>query len=299
MNDRFFVQHLHDLFEILDDSGLCNAEIKLRKERLKQSVEAIRETENPMYYNKYNQRAHEIESIPFLKQFGIIEIAQDHRHDKGCDFAFNENIYIECVCSSPGQTDKNGLSNYMGEGIFDYKEKKRLINARFTSSLCDKVEFYYERVGNSILSGKPYIIFLSTGSLAYEWFEEKYGIALLDVLLGRGDISITIDTDTNQVVSSGYTHKEFLEKYNKELLDCNLFLNEEFKCVSAILLATTPPGKRYTNANTFLFVNPNARNKIYVKDFFGIVYWKANKEGYYSPYRKGKSLTNNRNIALT
>lgn len=294
MNESFFVQHLHDLFKILEDSGLCNAEIKLRKERLKQSVESIRETNNPIYYDKYNQRAHEIESIPFLKQFGIVEIAQDYRHDKGCDFTFNKNIYIECVCSSPGQADKNGLSNYMGEGIFDYREKRRLINARFTSSLCDKVKFYYERVGNSILSGKPYIIFLSTGSLAYEWFEEKYGFALLDVLLGRGDMSITINNNTNQIESSGYTHKEFLEKYNKELLDCNLFLNEKFKCVSAILLATASPGERYTSANTFLFLNPYARSKINIKDFYGIIYWRENKKGLYSPYRKGKSLENNR-----
>lgn len=39
---------------------------------------------------------------------------------------------------------------FMGEGVFDYNKKKEILNTRFTSSLYDKMRFYYERVERSI-----------------------------------------------------------------------------------------------------------------------------------------------------
>jgi hypothetical protein len=153
------------------------------------------------------------------------------------------------------------------------------------------LRFYYKRVGKSIPEHYPYIIFLKTGSLAYEWFEEKYGMALLDILLGRGFLRITIDTANGKFIDSGYTHRDYIEKYNGKEIDCNLFLNNDFRCVSAILLATSPLGEKYSYKNTFLFINPFATHKIFAKDFWGLIYWKANKEGYYIPRRKGRTLS--------
>ena len=291
VNSQLFDRHQRELYNILDNCGISHKEIQLRKKRIKQSIDLIQREESLLAYSQYHQRAHEIESIPFLKRFGALKITEDSKHNEGCDFILNDNIFIECVCASTGDISKNNLNEFMGEGIFDYNKKKEILNTRFTSSLCDKVRFYYERVRKSIPENSPYIIFLKTGSLAYEWFEEKYGMALLDILLGRGNLRITIDTSNGQVIDKGYTHKQYIKKYNGKKIDCNLFLNNDFRCVSGILLTTSPLGEKYSYKNTFLFINPFASHKIVAKDFWGLIYWKADKNGNYSPRRKGRILS--------
>jgi len=67
--------------------------------------------------------------------------------------------------------------------------------------------------------------------------------------------------------------------------DCPLF-------IYVILFATAIPAERYTNENTFLFINPNVNKKIHVKDFTGMIYWKVNDNGYCAPYREEKPLQN-------
>jgi len=291
INSQLFESNIRELYDILDNCGISSREVQFRKNRLQQSIDRIKKEESLSAYSQYHQRAHEIESIPFLKQFGNLKITEDWKNSEGCDFVLNGHIYIECVCASAGDISKNKLDEFMGEGVFDYIKKKEILNTRFTSSLNDKVRFYYKRVGKSIPKDSPYIIFLTTGSLAYEWFEEEYGMALLDILLGRGFPRITIDTASGKLINSDYTHKDYIEKHNGEKIDCNLFLNKRFRCVSAILLATAPLGEKYSYKNTFLFINPYASHKIFAKDFWGLIYWKVNNKGYYIPRRKGKALS--------
>lgn len=292
MNSKLFDRHQNELFSILDSCGMSDKEIQLRKNRIRQSVDLIRREESSQAYALYNQRAHEIDSIPFLKQFGNITITEDSSHVKGCDFILNGHIYIECICASEGDMTKNNLDKFKNcEGLFDYRKKKTILNTRFTSSLCEKKDFYNNRVGKSIPENYPYIIFLKTGSLAYEWFEDEYGMALLDVLLGRGEQTVTID-DNNKIIGVGYTHNEYIEKHNGKKINCNLFLDKDFQCVSAVLLATAPLSEEYSCKNNFLFINPFTLNKIFAKDFWGLTYWKADKKGCYSPRKKGRVLTN-------
>jgi hypothetical protein len=290
MNEQLFKNHLKELFSILDDSGIDNKEISQRKTMLTRSVEEIRTTETEKSYSLYHQRAHEIESLLFLTQFGNIKTAENYKNDEGCDFILNSDIFIECVCSSFGDITNNGLGAYLGEGVFDYNKKKAIINTRFTSSIGDKINFYNERIGRSIPCDKPYIIFLGVGRLAYEWMAEKYGMALLDILFGREFPAITIDIKSNEIVKTGYTHNEKIQKSNGAPIDCNIFLRQDYKCVSAIILSVADLGKRYDYGNTHLFLNPNAQNPFPAKLFWGLVYWKESKDGHYSPRRKGRVL---------
>ena len=45
----------------------------------------IKREESLSANSQYHQRAHEIESIPFLKQFGNLKITEDWKHSEGCD----------------------------------------------------------------------------------------------------------------------------------------------------------------------------------------------------------------------
>ncbi len=289
MNHMFFERHLSELFKILDSSNLSGKEIEYRKKQLRQCVERIAEHEKPEDYNRYNQLAHEIESYAFLSQFGSVKMAEDRKHQPGCDLILTDSIYVECVCSSAGDAEKSGLVSFMGEGSFDYRKKRQLINERFISSLCEKVKFYNSHKDNSIPSDKPYVIFLSPGSLIYEWFEEWHGMALLDVILGRGEPTILANTETGEMRDGGYSHNAMLSKYNGAILDCNLFMNSSYTCVSAILLSTTL-GERYSKDNTFLFINPFASHPVEESIFSDIVVWKLKDGIEYASYSSGERL---------
>ncbi|MEM5768197.1 MAG: hypothetical protein AAGU32_07905, partial [Bacillota bacterium] len=222
MNEELFCDHLKELFKILDSSGLDHREVQLRKSRLQQSFDLIYKEESRKSYDLYYQRAHEVESIQLLKNYGCIDIAEDFRNSRGCDIVLNDHIYVECVCASYGDMTKNGLDKFAGEGVFDYNELSAIINTRFTSSLWDKVKFFKKRVGSSIPSERPYVIFLSVGGLIEKWFKGKYGRELLQILWGKGHLTITINTTTGKAVDSGYTYRDYFEKFNGVQIGCNL-----------------------------------------------------------------------------
>ena len=289
MNRAFFDRHLKDLFEILDNSGVSEAEKQHRKDNLNQCVARISQHEKREDYNRYNQLAHEIESYAFLSQFGSVIMAEDCKHQPGCDLILNNSIYVECVCSTAGNAEKSGLASFLGPGFFDYSKKSQLLNERFISSLSAKVDFYYTHKDQSILPDMPYIIFLSPGSLIYDWFEESHGMALLDVLLGRGNPTILVNTETGEMRDGGYSHNTSMSKHNGSPLCCNLFLEPSFNCVSAILLSTRL-GERYSKDNTFLFLNPFASQPIKEDIFKDIVVWKSTDGVSYSAYLGGEKL---------
>ena len=289
MNSLFFERNLRELFGILDNSNLSKTEITYRKSQLKLCVDRIAERETREDYNRYNQLAHEIESYAFLKRFGQVKMSEDSKSQPGCDLLLSNTIYIECVCATAGDAEKSGLASYMGEGSFDYRKKRQLINERFISSLSAKVEFYNTHKNKSILPDKPYVIFLSPGSLIYEWFEEWNGMALLDVLLGKGDPTILVNIEKDEIRDGGYSHNSLLQKYNGAPLDCNLFLNQDFNCVSAILLSTIL-GERYSENNTFLFINPFATRPIEEGVFEDLIVWKSIDGKEYASYYGKKRL---------
>ena len=289
MNKTFFDCHLKDLFEILDRSSISEAEKQYRKRDLNRCVTRIAQLEKSEDYDRYNELAHEIESYAFLSQFGSVRMAEDCKHQPGCDLVLNNSIYVECVCSTAGDAEKSGLASYMGPGSFDYRKKSQLLNERFINSLSNKVEFYNTHKNQSISPDMPYIIFLSPGSLIYDWFTETHGMALLDVLLGRGNPTILVNTETGEMRDGGYSHKTSMSKHNGSPLNCNLFMEPSFNCVSAIFLSTRL-GVRYSKENTFLFLNPFALQPINEDVFKDIVVWKSTDGVKYAAYLGGEQL---------
>ena len=234
--------------------------------------------------DRFFELSHEIESYLFLKQFGNVYMSSDMRHEEGADYVFNSQYYIECVCSTPGEKKKNGLDKYLlRTGSFDYNEFKRLLYARFTSSLYEKADFYKKHINKSIPEGAPYLIFCSPGRLLYNWFPEQYGIAFTDILFGRGFPTITVDEKTGEIVESGYSHTLTFEKYNGKEISSNLFCTPDFRCVSCIILASGIK-EEYTSENTFLFINPFADNPILPSLFHGVPTWKRESGSSYRVY---------------
>ena len=103
-------------------------------------------------------------------------------------------------------------------------------------------------------------------------------------------MSISIDRMTGKAIDTFYSHTENIKKHNGSDIDANFFLNKDNENISGILFTGANIDEDYNAENTFLFLNPFAKNKIRVKDFNSLVYWKSNKDMEYIPRYKGKNL---------
>ncbi len=281
------------LLDILDKSKMNEKEKNYRKNELIKIYEEMKKTNT--INNKYYNLSHEIRSLEFLQKYENLRIAQDHSHKAGCDFKIYDNYEIECVCSSSGQEETNGLNQFHGSDFFDYNKKENIILTRLTSSIKDKLIFYHNHLNNgSISSNKnPYIIFLGLGNLKFAMFPGKFGFVLNKILFGVGHENMHINKKTNKVEEYGYSHNNVIYNHNNKEINCNIFCDTNYDCVSGIIFSTAKLDEHYTKDNTFLFINPFAKNPIYANKFSDLVYWKAqHKENnhFYIPRYKGKNL---------
>lgn len=295
MNTSLFAEHTDMLLKILENSNISEKEKSYRKKQLLNVYNNMRKTNT--IDNTYYNISHEIRSLEFLSKYPNMLIAQDHLSEAGCDFKIYNNCFIECVCSSSGDEKKNGLNQFHGTGIFDYGKKEKIILTRLTQSLKEKKEFYDKHIlDGSIEKNKSYIIFLGLGNLTYGTFAGKYGFILNKILFGVGHDVLSIDRKTNKFIETKYSHNISINNHNGSSIDCNIFTNPDYSCVSGILFTFATLDEHYTKDNTFLFINPFAQNKIFANRFKDLIYWKSYKEvdelKYYPRYN-GKNLNDN------
>lgn len=287
-----YTKHLEQLLRKTD---ISEKEIAYRMLRLKQA-ESMSSSSISLVSNVYHQRAHEIKSFDFLQQFGKVKIAEDSKHEKGCDCILNGEYQIEAVCCSEGDIESSGLDKYCGctNGKWiDYSEKEKLMFMRYTSSIKEKRDFYNTHLSDgSINADKPYIIFVGSGPLAPEVMltEGKHGIDFVGILLGKGAPYIRINPKTGEFVDTGFSFRPYIEKSNGAKIDANIFCNQEYNCVSGIFISSGCIYEEYTVENTWLFLNPFATNPIDERNFGGITYWRTDERKDYRAYRNGTKL---------
>lgn len=295
INNELFSDHTTMLLDILEKSNVDLKEKEYRKKELLDIYNHMKDTQ--IINNKYYNISHEIRSLEFLENYPNIKIAQDHLSKSGCDFEIYNNYLIECVCSSSGDEEKNGLIEFHGSGIFDYSKKEQIILTRLTQSLKEKKDFYnLHCINNTIDKQSPYIVFLGLGNLTYGTFTGKYGFMLNKILFGVGHDVLFLDRQTNKIIKTEYHHNVNIHNHNGSEIDCNIFCNKDYDCISAILFSVASLDEHFTPQNTFLFINPYAKNKIYANKFKNLIYWKSHKEKTglkYYPRYKGKNLNDN------
>ena len=291
--------NIKTLLNILEISNISGQEKEYRKKELIKVYNKMDQTKK--IDNKYFDLSHEIRSIEFLSKYPNMTIAQNHLSKSGCDFTIYNNYCVECVCSSSGDEEKNGLDKFHGSGMFDYTKKREIMLTRLTSSIYDKKKFYYEHLENGgINKPDPYIVFLGLGNLSQRFHKTKYGFDLNRILFGVDHDVLVFDFITHKVIKSEYTYNDVIYKKIKnkkeKKINCNIFNSQDYNCISAILFTTANLYEHYTPNNTFLFINPFAQNRIYANRFKNLIYWKAYKENdklRYYPRFKGKNLNNN------
>lgn len=281
------------LLDILDNAEIDKKEKEYRKKRLMTVYNDM--VKGNYRDSRYYDMVHEIKSLEFLSKYPNLQISNDHKGKSGCDFKIYSNYNVECVNSSSGNKIKNGLDKFDGFGVFDYNVKENIILTRLSQSIKEKKIFYDNHIANGTIKvNEPYVVFLSSGDLREGSFFNSFGFTLNKILLGVGHEKIVFDAQNNKVIDSFYEHKDVIYNHNNSEICSNIFGTLEYECLSGVLFTTASLDEHYTKDNTFLFINPFAKNKICANKFSDIIYWNKykNPDGklVYYPRYKGKNL---------
>lgn len=242
--------------------------------------------------------AHEIKSYDFVSKFGKAHLSNDEKHEPGPDITFGDNR-IECVCSSEGNILMTGYEQYSiryckgRKKIVDYNKTKEFLLPRITQSLYEKKNKIENYINNNII--KPTecpILFLSLGELNVDFHAGNYGINLLEILVGKGNLTLIFDREKEKFIDNYWEENINVKKNNgKELVDIPAkFFNVNNTKISGVLFSTANIYERYNLNNTFLFLNPYAKNQINLDNFSDIICWKINDKNEYIPMKNTNEL---------
>ncbi len=259
---------------IIDQSAeLPPAEKEYRKNNVcKACDQIVKKGEAHRYY----ELAHEIRTLEYLKKkSGVLTVSNDSKHKSGADFIYND-IYIECVTSSKGES---GFDEYNGlNQIVDYSKKKDIALTRITNSISSKKRAYKKQTDNgSIPKKSPYVIFLSCGEMSADaFFTTENGIDFAGILFGINKPYFVYDPESEIAKFSGYTIRKSVVKDNNSSVDVRLFADEENAFISAIIFTAPELCEKYSWRDTFLFINPLANHPICIEGFSEIDCWVVN-----------------------
>ena len=295
MNYKLFNNHMSMLFKIIRNNNIDPDEIEVKKETIKK--EFISMLKKREITSRFYNLSHEIRCLEFLNKYGNLQIAKDSKSKPGCDFILNNDIQIEAVCCSRGDEKINGLNKIPESGIIDNIPKEKILLSRITTAIDTKIDFYEDHKNKSIDSRKPYVIFIGLGNLTYGMMRQNYGFELNKVLCGVEYAQILIDSKTNKQIGSNFSYRESfsITKYNEENnskevnIPCIYFNKPEFNVVSAIIYSNASLESNYNETNTFIFLNPWAKNKLKIKEFPNVYYWEMNNSGNYILKKDEKS----------
>lgn len=169
--------------------------------------------------------------------------------------------------------------------------KKNILYCRITTSISEKVNFYFRHLKKGdIDQNSPYIIFLGLGALAREIFSGDFGIEYTSILYGKGNPTLSINSNAGRISHIGYTHNNELINHNGAKINCNIYATDEYRHISGIMISDADLDDEYTTENTWLFINPNADIKINPIDFPHVVYWDLYDKSVYGPYRNKEKI---------
>lgn len=200
--------------------------------------------------------------------------------DEGPDFIVDENLYIECVAPTKGDSAKPDSVPEMF--VATKPEEIRVQDVpvdnmilRITQSIKDKALDQYEKWKNKkwFDAKKPFIIAINTGDLGH--VEDPSMPNVLKALFGFQFLQINMKTR-----ESNFSHRNAVLKSNNKPVPVNYFVNQDFSFVSGVLFSDkTVLNHPDQIGDDCIFVNnPFANNPIdesFVKLFRN---WISNKE---------------------
>lgn len=220
------------------------------------------------------QIAHEIDTAYILSRGGQVKLAKEITQKSNIDIEYLSKYKIECTCGNQGNKKNVKINTAVGQyhcasgNLFNTADKKIMYN-RLINSIDVKIEAYNEKYisQQAIDSNTPYLVSITNKDILGATGINTYdnGCELLEILFGTNIDNKIKKLDLKKIVKESCIHieKEIFNSKN------NLFL-------SGIIYSNATWNKKYYKNNTFLFVNPYAKNKIDTSDFLQFNCWVFN-----------------------
>jgi len=209
--------------------------------------------------------------------------------DSGPDICLRHNnsyIWVEAVAPGRGC----GL-DAVPPHKFGIRAKvpEEQILLRYTSAIKEKYEAYQKYVENNVISAlDPYVIAVNGGKVPYSFIRDRIP-RIIKAVLPIGPYSTTINPDTLEIISSGYSYRPEIEKKSGSPVPTNVFLDEKYAGISGVLfsniLVTSAGGA--TGEDFVFFHNRDADNRVpkgWLK--LGREYWLENDRLHERIWRK-------------
>jgi hypothetical protein len=225
-------------------------------------------------------------------------------HDKGPDICTAigiQKVWLEAIAPTEGEGENAAFVDWLkapskgereGQVSIDYvKFQPEKIQLRYCSAVESKYKKYKEYLEKGILSSTDCYIIAINGRLIPlgELSEEEGRIPqIIKSVLSIGHSYIKISESNEDAIEQGYTYQNVIVKANCSEVYKDIFFDEAYAGISAILFSYVDAIHRPENfGDDFILIhNPLARNNL-PQDFIkaGREYWVENSELKFKDHR--------------
>ncbi len=169
--------------------------------------------------------------------------------NKGPDVCLHHaggKIWIEATAARQGGVPKNQVPEVQYVSLSDPPHPAQevphaAIKLRYTSRLDDKRQVCADYLADGIIAPQdPFVIALHAGILPFTKVERDLP-RIVECLFALGDTYITVNVETDELLERGVTQRWTLKNRNDAEIRHDLFLQEEYRCISAILFSSIMP----------------------------------------------------------
>lgn len=168
-----------------------------------------------------------------------------HPSDEGLDFYIPKfNCWIEVVNATDGEHGKvDSIPSIDFNQYAGYPEDKVIL--RLTNAISEKFKKIRSDMEKDLLKpDQPIVLCISGGSLSERipMYPEGGFPQIVKALLPVGDLKLWLARDTQQVVSKEFVYKGSVHKANGSTVSTECFLDEAYRCISAVIFSYTHAG---------------------------------------------------------
>ncbi len=194
----------------------------------------------------------------------LLELGYDVECPKpGPDVKIKGNTWIEAICPSGGQVNSPDKVPDIVTGIAQ-AIRGELIELRFISAIIEKHRKYLGYLNKGVISkSEPYIIAINGNQIPNARLDFSMP-HIVKAVLPIGSEYIAFDRESFEVVGGGYNHQASISKFNGSEIPTDIFLDEKYQGISAILYSCVDLCNRpeKSGQDYILIHNPLAKNPV-------------------------------------
>lgn len=173
-------------------------------------------------------------------------------------------VWIEAVAAQRGEGADQVPEMELGR--LQYAPDERIV-LRFRASIEEKFrKLVRYRQKGIVGESDPFIVALNGRAVPFAAFTETDEPRILRALFGIGQMTVTLNRETMEVIDTRPAHRPHIQKVSGEPISTSVFFDERYSGISAVLYCNSDLGNHPADGrigDDFIVVhNPGARNPI-------------------------------------